>query len=381
MGTTLTGTTPQDTYDSLIKVTDNGPLSATVKYLSDGLGNDSALAMSTSRVGVNTASPTAGLEVITDGSSLNALRVASSRAYNLSTETAIVFRYLQNTTDYVSGALLVAAKDNTTINNQSGNLQFYTNNAGSVGERMRITSDGNVGIGTSTPLAKLNVADAALSTLALTATGEATDQKTWVYQYGAAVGAGTFRLRASNDAVTNGQNAVIITRTGFNVDTHQFLTSGSERFRITDNGVTFNGDTAAANALDDYEEGTWTPVIRGSSTAGTYELSTAVAAYTKVGRQVTVTAQVTTAASVTGGGSGYAQITGLPFTNSSQAVGAIYVSSVDFSGSYLTVAFISSSGQNTIYFVETNDNAVAADLPISVIGGSRAFNFTLTYFV
>jgi hypothetical protein len=42
MGTTLTGTTPQDTYDSLIKVTDNGPLSGTAKYLSDGLGNDSA---------------------------------------------------------------------------------------------------------------------------------------------------------------------------------------------------------------------------------------------------------------------------------------------------------------------------------------------------
>ena len=54
MGTTLTGTTPQDTYDSLIKVTDNGPISGTVKLLSDGLGNDSALALSTARVGVGT---------------------------------------------------------------------------------------------------------------------------------------------------------------------------------------------------------------------------------------------------------------------------------------------------------------------------------------
>ena len=48
MGTTLTGTTPQDTYDSLIKVTDNGPIGATPKLLSDGLGNDSSLALSTS---------------------------------------------------------------------------------------------------------------------------------------------------------------------------------------------------------------------------------------------------------------------------------------------------------------------------------------------
>jgi hypothetical protein len=54
MGTTLTGTTPATTYDSLIKVTDNGPLSGTAKYLSDGLGNDSALAVSTTAVGIGT---------------------------------------------------------------------------------------------------------------------------------------------------------------------------------------------------------------------------------------------------------------------------------------------------------------------------------------
>ena len=43
----------------------------------------------------------------------------------------------------------------------------------------------------------------------------------------------------------------------------------TERMRITSDayvrlasgtgGIQFNGDTAAANALDDYEEGTWTP--------------------------------------------------------------------------------------------------------------------------
>jgi hypothetical protein len=36
MGTTLTGTTPQDTYDSLIKVTDNGPIKQRLNtYLMD----------------------------------------------------------------------------------------------------------------------------------------------------------------------------------------------------------------------------------------------------------------------------------------------------------------------------------------------------------
>ena len=43
MGTTLTGTFISQTYDSLIKVTDNDNLTSTAKRLTDGLGNDSPL--------------------------------------------------------------------------------------------------------------------------------------------------------------------------------------------------------------------------------------------------------------------------------------------------------------------------------------------------
>ena len=64
MGTSLTGTKPKDTYDSLIKVTDNGPLDPTTgKYLSDGLGNDSPLALSQAAVGIGTSAPEALLHV------------------------------------------------------------------------------------------------------------------------------------------------------------------------------------------------------------------------------------------------------------------------------------------------------------------------------
>jgi hypothetical protein len=65
MGTTLTGTTPQDTYDSLIKVTDNGPLSGTLKALSDGLGNDSTLSLST------TAASIAGTLAVSSNATFN----------------------------------------------------------------------------------------------------------------------------------------------------------------------------------------------------------------------------------------------------------------------------------------------------------------------
>ena len=80
MGDTLTGLTIQDTYDALIKVTDNGPISATAKVLTDGLGNDSALSLSTTAVGIGITTPTARAHVRGTGatSATTALRVDNS---------------------------------------------------------------------------------------------------------------------------------------------------------------------------------------------------------------------------------------------------------------------------------------------------------------
>ena len=70
---------------------------------------------------------------------------------------------------------------------------------------------------------------------------------------------------------------------------------GTERFRFhaDGTGLSFNGDTAAANALDDYEEGTYTPNVQTNNgvNAG---VSTAFGSYVKVGTLVTVHIGVTT---------------------------------------------------------------------------------------
>jgi len=63
-----------------------------------------------------------------------------------------------------------------------------------------------------------------------------------------------------------------------------FEPNGTEIARFTTDGLTFNGDTAAANALDDYEEGTWTPSFQSDLTT-TY--TARVGTYTKVGNLVT----------------------------------------------------------------------------------------------
>jgi hypothetical protein len=78
------------------------------------------------------------------------------------------------------------------------------------------------------------------------------------------------------------------------------------------NGV-YLGGTGAANKLDDYEEGTWTPVFAfgGASVGQTY--GAAIGAYTKIGNLVTVSAYLVL--TVLGSSTGNATITGLPFTS------------------------------------------------------------------
>ena len=78
-------------------------------------------------------------------------------------------------------------------------------------------------------------------------------------------------------------------------------------------GIQFNGDTAAANALDDYEEGTFTPTIVGTSTAGTatYGANGQVGRYTKIGNRVFFDLYLAWSAHT---GTGDLQINGLPFT-------------------------------------------------------------------
>ena len=95
--------------------------------------------------------------------------------------------------------------------------------------------------------------------------------------------------------------------------------SSSERLRIlSGGGITFNGDTATANALDDYEEGTFTPNLRFGSTdnATTYDRT---GQYTKIGNIVYVTVQLGFPNGVTTSDSGIAHITNLPFTSISGA--------------------------------------------------------------
>ena len=96
-----------------------------------------------------------------------------------------------------------------------------------------------------------------------------------------------------------------------------FGVNASERMRVlSGGGIAFNGDTAAANALDDYEEGTWTPVIKYDGASGTaYSTSGVVATYVKIGKQVTVAFNVTITNPEADNDTSSVILTGLPFTS------------------------------------------------------------------
>jgi hypothetical protein len=248
MGTTLTGTTPQDTYDSLIKVTDNGPLSATGKYLSDGLGNDSVLALSTSRVGIGTATPAYNLHIN-----------AASDSRIIITDSA------QGSTANDGTYIRQSGVNSSIVNQENGTLQFGTNNS----FVQTILANGNVGIGTSTPFFKLDVD----GSVGLSFAGA-------LYLY---------YIDATNHALIGNDGSGNMTfATGTSGVTEKARITTDGYLRLATNGIQFNGDTAAANALDDYEEGTWTMGVSfgGASVGVTYSNSTGT--YTKIGRQVTV---------------------------------------------------------------------------------------------
>ena len=119
--------------------------------------------------------------------------------------------------------------------------------------------------------------------------------------------------KVADDAVTGGKlaNDISISTTG------NIVTTGSGTITsaglITASGSVAIGGTGSANTLDDYEEGTFTPVL-AYATGGTTGIAynNQIGRYTKIGRVVSIYYRI--ALSNKGSGTGNAYISGLPFT-------------------------------------------------------------------
>ena len=88
------------------------------------------------------------------------------------------------------------------------------------------------------------------------------------------------------------------------------------RLQIVD-GIGFPATAVASsdvNTLDDYEEGTFTPTVIGTTTAGTANYSGTTGSYIKIGNVVTFHLKI---AWSSGNGTGNLRVAGLPFTSNS----------------------------------------------------------------
>jgi hypothetical protein len=193
---------------------------------------------------------------------------------------------------------------------------------------------------------------------------------------------GVIFLRTSDDSAIGGFGTDSGSTTLGSNTNHPvtFYTNSVERLRILPTGgLTFNGDTAAANALDDYEEGTWTMGLTfGGASAGiTYALNTGT--YTKIGRQVTVNGYL--ALSNKGSSTGEAEIVGLPFTVPNNAANysaaSLHIANISHSGFPNAFARINSTD---VALYETSDAGTGSTLDNTNFANNSGIIMTLTYF-
>jgi len=270
--------------------------------------------------------------------------------------------------------------------NQFGLLKFHDNNAnqvagieairesavddaaitfktrptgGSVTERVRIDSSGNVGINTASPTAELDI-ERATGTVEVqlqsrdssdcfVSFGDNSDADVGQIKYAHSDNSMSFTTNAgekvridsngqlvlSNGSMSTAYGNSICGGTNLELDTQgviKFRTDTNQKASITDNGLCFGSDSAAANALDDYEEGTFTPAITfGDGNTGLVH-NVQVGRYTKVGNRVFATLYVHL--SDKGSSTGTAKVGGLPFSSSNiqnfYCTTAVWMNSINF---------------------------------------------------
>jgi hypothetical protein len=279
-------------------------------------------------------------------------------------------------TNYIIAAQITTAVDTTPgTNDMPGRIVFSTtaDGAASVTERMRIDSSGNVGIGTSSPGYPLTVVSAS-SSVGLAINGRSSDSVAGAFwfanngstQYGTITASATeYRISAIPAAAvqtfyTNGSERMRIDSSGrLLVGLTSANTSGAN-FQVS-SGVTFPATQSAssdANTLDDYEEGTWTPTVKGTATAGTGTYGAQNGFYTKIGNRVFFQCYVQW--SNLTGAAGFLALGGLPFTSNAA------------SGSYAALSTWNSNialTANNVLLAYVNPNASDITLVQYPVGG------------
>jgi hypothetical protein len=272
----------------------------------------------------------------------------------------------------------------TLVNRDAGYLRFDTNNT----ERMRIDSSGNLLVGKTS-------ADLATNGVSITPSGSiftrdgfevlALNRKTSdgsiidFYKDGSSVGSigsyssGLDIAGSSRGIRFSGSTIFPVTNAGGVSDNSVQLGYSGGRFKdLYLSGGVYLGGTGAANKLDDYEEGTWTPALGQGFTISTINR----AVYVKIGS--TVHLQMDAAFTGTGTSSEL-QLSGLPFTNVSSgwATGSGYFQYINSDYYMHATPLVKASG--TILAWQINvDTSSSGTMPANHVDAGY-FQVSVTY--
>ena len=341
------------------------------------------------KVGIGTSAPDAALTVMTDGdTNSDGIILRSSSAGG---------RTLR----------LWATGDTAHIGAGNGTLDLILNHAG-----------GKVGIGTSSPSEKFYVA-----------TGEAhVDYASTPPLKGSALRLATNTTHSficsnqyfGTDGTGGGGNGVRRARNGgcgnIAFDTTSTSTAGDIKFETSPNstqyalatltermrikqagdvqistgnlvigtagkGIDFGvaSGSVTSQLLDDYEEGTWTPVIADAGTGGNTATGNFVGTYTKVGRKVTATGQCRNINTTGLTSTNDLFIRSLPFINGINMAqyGTVRIEYASFSGYCVFMVYGLTTYAKVIEVLPNAQNDALT--PADLTSGTSFINFTVTY--
>jgi hypothetical protein len=171
---------------------------------------------------------------------------------------------------------------------------------------------------------------------------------------GTIVGLGT---AAYKNTGTSGNNVPLLD----GANTWSAIQTFSANPSVTGGAISFPATqvaSAGANDLDDYEEGTFTPVVTGSTSAGTGTYTSQQGLYTKIGNRVVIQVTITWTAHT---GTGNLLVTGLPFTAAADCALALSNDALTYTS---TPTAIVQGASTQVALLQSASNAARANIAI-----------------